>query len=65
DGTNATQRRIPSGTGDYRDFYANVRDVLEGKAKPFVSLPYALDVMRALEVCRASSDQRRTLPWPA
>jgi scyllo-inositol 2-dehydrogenase (NADP+) len=65
DGTNTTQRRIPSGTGDYRDFYANVRDVLEGKAKPFVSLPYALDVMRALAVCRASSDQRRTLPWPA
>ena len=65
DGTNTTQRRISSGTGDYRDFYANVRDVLEGKAKPFVSLPYALDVMRALEVCRASSDQRRTLPWPA
>jgi scyllo-inositol 2-dehydrogenase (NADP+) len=65
DGTNATQRRIPSGSGDYRDFYANVRDVLEGKAKPFVSLPYALDVMRALELCRASSDQQRTLPWSA
>jgi scyllo-inositol 2-dehydrogenase (NADP+) len=65
DGTNTTQRRIPSGTGDYRDFYANVRDVLEGKAQPFVSLPWALDVMRALELCRASSDQQRTLPWPA
>jgi predicted dehydrogenase len=64
DGTNTTQRRIPSGTGDYRDFYVNVRDVLEGKAKPFVSLPYALDVMRALEVCRASSEQQRALPWP-
>jgi scyllo-inositol 2-dehydrogenase (NADP+) len=64
DGTNTTERRVPSGTGDYRDFYANVRDVLECKAKPFVSLPYALDVMRALEVCRASSDQQRTLPWP-
>jgi scyllo-inositol 2-dehydrogenase (NADP+) len=64
DGANTTLRRIPSGTGDYRDYYANVRDVLEGKAKPFVSLPYALDVMRALEVCRASSDQQRTLPWP-
>jgi scyllo-inositol 2-dehydrogenase (NADP+) len=64
DGTNTTQRRVPSGSGDYRDFYANVRDVLEGKAKPFVSLPYAVDVMRALELCRASSDQRRTLPWP-
>ena len=64
DGTNATQRSVPSGTGDYRDFYANVRDVLEGKAQPFVSLPWALDVMRALELCRASSDQQRTLPWP-
>jgi scyllo-inositol 2-dehydrogenase (NADP+) len=64
DGTDTTQRRIPPGTGDYRDFYANVRDALEGKAKPFVSLPHALDVMRALEVCRASSEQQRTLPWP-
>jgi scyllo-inositol 2-dehydrogenase (NADP+) len=65
DGTNTTQRRVPPGSGDYRDFYANVRDVLEGKAKPFVSLLWALDVMRALELCRASSDQQRTLPWPA
>ncbi len=64
DGTDTTQRSVPSGTGDYRDFYANVRDVLEGKAEPFVSLPWALDVMRALELCRASSDQQRTLPWP-
>ena len=65
DGTKTTQRRVPSGDGDYRDFYANVRDVLEGKAQPFVSLAHALDVMRALELCRASSEQRRTLPWPA
>lgn len=64
DGTNTSQRRIPSGTGDYRDFYANVRDVLEGKAQPFVSLPWALDVMLALKLCRASSDEHRTLPWP-
>jgi scyllo-inositol 2-dehydrogenase (NADP+) len=65
DGTNTTQRSVPSGTGDYRDFYANVRDVLEGKAQPFVSLPHALNVMRSLELCRASSDQQRTLPWPS
>ena len=64
DGTNTTQRRVLSGSGDYRDYYANVRDVLEGKAKPFVSLQYSLDLMRALELCRASSDQQRTLPWP-
>ncbi len=64
DGTNATQRRIPSGTGDYRDYYANVRDVIEGKAQPFVPLRYALDVMRALELCRDSSETRRTVTWP-
>jgi len=64
DGTNTTQRRIPSGTGDYRDYYANVRDVIEGKALPFVPLPYALNVMNALELCRESSDARRTVPWP-
>src|ERR1700730_4140118 len=33
DGT-TEQRRIPSGTGDYRDYYANVRDVLLGKGEP-------------------------------
>jgi len=65
DGTNTTQRRIPSGTGDYRDYYANVRDVIEGKAQPFVPLPYALNVMNALELCRESSDARRTVPWPS
>jgi predicted dehydrogenase len=65
DGTNTTQRSVPSGTGDYRDFYANVRDLLEGKAQPFVSLPHALNVMRGLELSRASSEQQRTLPWPS
>lgn len=70
DGANTTQRRIPSGTGDYRDYYANIRDVIEArdvngaKVQPFVPLPYALDVMRALELCRESSDARRTVPWP-
>jgi scyllo-inositol 2-dehydrogenase (NADP+) len=65
DGTNTTQRRIPSGTGDYRDYYANVRDVLFGKAEPFVTLPHALHVMRALELARESSAKGRTIPWPA
>jgi len=38
--------------------------VIEGKALPFVPLPYALNVMNALELCRESSDARRTVPWP-
>jgi len=64
DGTNTTQCRVPSGTGDYRDYYANLRDVLLGKAEPFVTLTQALDVMRALELARESSAKRCTVPWP-
>jgi scyllo-inositol 2-dehydrogenase (NADP+) len=58
------QRRIPSHTGDYRDFYANVRDVLLGRATPAVTLSQALDVMRGLELARESSAKRCTIPWP-
>jgi scyllo-inositol 2-dehydrogenase (NADP+) len=64
DGTNLTQRRIPSATGDYRDYYANVRDVLLGEAEPAVTLPFALNVMRALELSRESNARHCTIPWP-
>lgn len=63
DGTNVTERRIPSGTGDYRDFYANVRDAILGKAALAVTPQYALNVMRALELSRKSSEQGRTISW--
>jgi predicted dehydrogenase len=63
DGTNITQRRIPSATGDYRDYYANVRDVLLGEAEPAVTLPHALNVMRALELSRESNARHCTMPW--
>jgi scyllo-inositol 2-dehydrogenase (NADP+) len=59
-----TQRRIPSHTGDYRDLYINVRDVLLGKATPAVTSQQMLDVMRALDLARASSTKRCTVPWP-
>jgi scyllo-inositol 2-dehydrogenase (NADP+) len=59
-----TQCRIPSHAGDYRDYYANVRDVLLGKAAPAVTSQQALDVMRALELARESSSKRCTIPWP-
>ncbi len=63
DGT-TTQRRIPSATGDYRDYYANIRDTLLGCAMPAVTHQQALDVMQILELARESSATRRTLPWP-
>jgi predicted dehydrogenase len=64
DGTKITQRRIPPGPGDYRNYYANVRDALLGHAKIDVTSQHALEVMRGLELARESSERRCTLPWP-
>jgi len=58
-----TKRSVPSSTCDYRDYYANVRDALLGRANPAVSPEYALDVMRILEMAQESSMKRCTIPW--
>jgi scyllo-inositol 2-dehydrogenase (NADP+) len=63
DGT-TTQRRVASGTGDYRDYYANVRDTLLGRATPAVTPQQALDVMQILELARESSSVGRTVTVP-
>jgi predicted dehydrogenase len=55
------QRRIPSANCDYRDFYANLRDALLGKATLAVTPEWALDVMRLLETARESSARRCTI----
>jgi scyllo-inositol 2-dehydrogenase (NADP+) len=57
------ERRIPSATCDYRDYYTNVRDAILGKAKLAVEPEWSLDVMRLILLARESSEQRRTLPW--
>jgi scyllo-inositol 2-dehydrogenase (NADP+) len=57
------QRRIPSAACDYRDYYANVRDAILGRTALAVTPGYALDVMRMLELARASSQKRCTIPW--
>src|SRR6266851_8984339 len=62
-GDSFEQRRIPSATCDYRDYYSNVRDAILGRAAPAVTPEYALDVMRMLELARVSSERRCTLPW--
>jgi scyllo-inositol 2-dehydrogenase (NADP+) len=58
-----TERRIPSAACDYRDYYANLRDAILGKAKLAVTPEWSLDVMRLILLARDSSEQRRTLPW--
>jgi scyllo-inositol 2-dehydrogenase (NADP+) len=49
---------VPTLPGDYRGFYANVRDTLLGKAKQAVTLVDAWRVLRLLEWARESSDKR-------
>ena len=62
-GDTFTQRRIPPAQCDYRDFYANVRDAILGRAKLAVTPEWSLNVMRLLELVRESSQKRRTIPW--
>ena len=59
---NTTVRRIPS-TGDWREFYANVRDAILGKAPLLVTPQQVLDVMVALELALESNSKRCTTPW--
>jgi scyllo-inositol 2-dehydrogenase (NADP+) len=59
-----TQRRVPSVNSDYREFYANLRDALLGKAPLLVTPEWALDVMHLLELSRRSSNERQTISVP-
>jgi predicted dehydrogenase len=58
-----TKRSVPSSTSDYRDYYANVRDAILGRATLAVSPEYALDLMRVLELAQESSRKRCTIAW--
>jgi scyllo-inositol 2-dehydrogenase (NADP+) len=59
---NVTVRKVPS-TGDWREFYANVRDAILGKASLVVTPQQALDVMVALDLGLESNAKRCTVPW--
>jgi scyllo-inositol 2-dehydrogenase (NADP+) len=55
--------KVKTEPGDYREFYANVRDALLGKAELAVKPQQALEVIRAIELCFESSRERRTVDW--
>ena len=57
-------RRIPTLPGDYRNFYAAVRDALLGKENDAVTGQDGLRAVRILEMARESSDAGRTLAVP-
>ena len=63
DGDGFTHRRIPSVNCDFRDYYANIRDTLLGKAEPAITPEWAVNVMRLLEMARESSERRCAIPW--
>jgi scyllo-inositol 2-dehydrogenase (NADP+) len=65
EGESVVKKRVPNAAVDYRDFYANLRDAILGKAKLAVTPRYALNVMRMLNIAQESSLQRCTLPWPS
>ena len=50
--------KVPTLAGDYRHFYANVRDTLRNEAKQAVTLVDAWRVLRLLEWARESSEKR-------
>jgi predicted dehydrogenase len=60
--TRATPEHLP---GDYRLYYAGVRDAIRGVGANPVPAEEGLAVMRLIELGLQSSDQRRELPVPA
>jgi scyllo-inositol 2-dehydrogenase (NADP+) len=49
--------------GDYRLFYANLRDAILGKASLDITNEQMLDVMQALELARESNNKQCTVEW--
>jgi len=55
--------KVKTERGDYRGFYANVRDAIEKKAPLEVTPEQALRTMRAVVLAHKSSRERRTVGW--
>jgi scyllo-inositol 2-dehydrogenase (NADP+) len=55
--------KVKTERGDYRGFYANVRDAIEKTAPLEVTPQQALRTMRAIMLAHKSSRERRTVGW--
>lgn len=60
---NETPRRVETERGDYRGFYANVRDAIEKRSPLEVTPEQALRTMRALLLAHKSSREGRSVRW--
>lgn len=58
-----TSVKIKTERGDYRGFYANVRDAIEENAPLEVTPAQALRTMRAVMLAHKSSREKRTVEW--
>jgi len=56
-----SSRAFPSVTGDYRNFYANVRDAIRGTAPLAIPAEEAFKTIRLLELALQSSREQRTV----
>jgi predicted dehydrogenase len=56
---------IPTVPGNFRHYYENIRDAINGDAGLAVTPEQVLNVMRGLELAIESSRKRCTLPWPS
>jgi scyllo-inositol 2-dehydrogenase (NADP+) len=56
-------RKVRTEPGDYREFYANVRDAMLGKAELAVKPEQALDVIRVIELAFESGRELSTVEW--
>ena len=54
--------KVPTEVGDYRQFYANVRDAIRGETPLVVSPEDGYRTIRLLELALESSDRNHTLP---
>jgi predicted dehydrogenase len=55
--------KLKTERGDYRGFYANVRDAIEKKTPLEVTPEQALRTMRGVMLAHKSSRERRTVDW--
>ena len=60
---NQPPRKVPTERGDYRGFYANVRDAIEKKASLDVPPQQFMRTQRAILLAHKSSREKRVVDW--
>ena len=58
-----TPQKVRTEIGDYRNFYANVRDAILGKARLEVTPEQGFRTIRAIELSQQSHRERCRVPW--